>query len=70
MWCFLMCHLLHFLLRLVFNVQWVSKIRRGDVFVTYCGLEKIVLNVDSLCLIVIRVNQDKLTTLQWMYGGV
>jgi hypothetical protein len=65
-----MCHLLHFLLRLVFNVQWVSKTRRGGVLVTYCGLRKIVLNVDSLCLIVIRVNQDRLNTLQWMYAVV
>ncbi len=41
--------------------------------VTYCGLGKIVLNVDSLCLIVIRwvrLNQYRLNTLQWMYGGV
>jgi type IV secretory pathway TrbF-like protein len=53
-----------------FNVQWVSKTRRGGVLVTYCGLGKIVLNIDSLCFIVIRVKQDRLNTQQWMYAGV
>jgi hypothetical protein len=49
------------------------QIGSGGVVVTYCGLGKIVLNVDSLCLIVIRwvrLNQYRLNTLQWMYGGV
>ncbi len=38
--------------------------------VAYCGLGKIVLNVDSLCFIVIRLNQHKLNTVHWMYSGV
>jgi hypothetical protein len=52
------------------SIKWVSKTRSGGVVVIYCGLGKKVLNVDSLCLIVIRVNQHRLNTLQWMYGGV
>ncbi len=38
--------------------------------VTYCGLGKILLNVDSLCFIVIRRNQHRLNTVHWMYSGV
>jgi hypothetical protein len=48
----------------------VSKNRRGGVVVTYCGLGKIVLNVDSLCFNVIRLNQHRLNTVHWLYSGV
>jgi len=38
--------------------------------VTYCGLGKIVLNVDNLCFIVIRSNQHRLNTMHYMSSGV